>query len=102
MLKIFALIKRSKFLFIISFLFWNFSYGQITKIDLQLAHKYYLDTDYEKAMLYYEKISQEDKYLDKIYKNYKATLIELFKYREAEKLCKDQIKSQPLKLHFLV
>lgn len=102
MLKIFALIKRSKFLFIISFLFWNFSYGQITKIDLQLAHKYYLDADYEKAMLYYEKISQEDKYLDKIYKNYKATLIELFKYREAEKLCKDQIKSQPLKLHFLV
>ena len=102
MLKIFALIKRSKYLFIISFLFWNFSYGQITKIDLQLAHKYYLDADYEKAMLYYEKISQEDKYLDKIYKNYKATLIELFKYREAEKLCKDQIKSQPLKLHFLV
>ena len=102
MLKIFALIKRSKYLFIISFLFWNFSYGQITKIDLQLAHKYYLDADYEKAMLYYEKISQEDQYLDKIYKNYKATLIELFKYREAEKLCKDQIKSQPLKLHFLV
>ena len=102
MLKIFALIKRSKYLFIISFLFWNFSYGQVTKIDLQLAHKYYLDADYEKAMLYYEKISQEDKYLDKIYKNYKATLIELFKYREAEKLCKDQIKSQPLKLHFLV
>ena len=102
MLKIFALIKRSKYLFIISFLFWNISYGQITKIDLQLAHKYYLDADYEKAMLYYEKISQEDKYLDKIYKNYKATLIELFKYREAEKLCKDQIKSQPLKLHFLV
>ena len=102
MLKIFALIKRSKYLFIISFLFWNFSYGQITKIDLQLADKYYLDADYEKAMLYYEKISQEDKYLDKIYKNYKATLIELFKYREAEKLCKDQIKSQPLKLHFLV
>ncbi len=102
MLKIFALIKRSKYLFTISFLFWNFSYGQITKIDLQLAHKYYLDADYEKAMLYYEKISQEDKYLDKIYKNYKATLIELFKYREAEKLCKDQIKSQPLKLHFLV
>ena len=102
MLKIFALIKRSKYLFIISFLLWNFSYGQITKIDLQLAHKYYLDADYEKAMLYYEKISQEDKYLDKIYKNYKATLIELFKYKEAEKLCKDQIKSQPLKLHFLV
>ena len=102
MLKIFALIKRSKYLFIISFLFWNISYGQITKIDLQLAHKYYLDADYEKAMLYYEKISQEDKYLDKIYKNYKAILIELFKYKEAEKLCKNQIKSHPLKLHFLV
>ena len=36
------------------------------------------------------------------YKNYKTTLIELGKYREAEKLCKDQIKSHPLKLHFLV
>ena len=44
------------------FLFWNFSYGQITNIDLQLAQKYYLDADYEKALLYYEKISQEDKY----------------------------------------
>ena len=102
MLKTFVLTKRSKYLFIIPFLFWNFSYGQITNIDLQLAHKYFLDADYEKAMLYYEKISQEDKYLDKIYKNYKTTLIELGKYREAEKLCKDQIKSQPLKLHFLV
>ena len=102
MLKTFVLTKRSKYLFIIPFLFWNFSYGQITNIDLQLAHKYFLDADYEKAMLYYEKISQEDKYLDKIYKNYKTTLIELGKYREAEKLCKDQIKSHPLKLHFLV
>ena len=102
MLKIFAQIKRSKYLFIITLLFWSFSYGQITNVDLQLAQKYYLDADYEKALLYYEKISQEDKYLDKIYKNYKATLIELVKYREAEKLCKEQIKSHPLKLHFLV
>ena len=102
MLKIFAQIKRSKYLFIITLLFWSFSYGQITNVDLQLAQKYYLDADYEKALLYYEKISQEDKYLDKIYKNYKATLIELVKYREAEKLCKEQIKSHPLKLHYLV
>ena len=102
MLKIFALIKRSKYLLIVSFLFCNFYYGQITNVDLQLAHKYYLDADYEKALLYYEKISQEDKYLDKIYKNYKAVLIELKKYKEAEKLCKDQIKFQPLELHFLV
>ena len=102
MLKTYAQINSYKYLFTTIFLFWNFSYGQITNIDLQLAQKYYLDADYEKALLYYEKISQEDKYLDKIYKNYKATLIELVKYREAEKLCKDQIKSQPLKLHFLV
>ena len=100
MLKTYAQINSYKYLFTMIFLFWNFSYGQITNIDLQLAQKYYLDADYEKALLYYEKISQEDKYLDKIYKNYKATLIELVKYREAEKLCKDQIKSQPLKLHF--
>ena len=45
MLKTFVLTKRSKYLFIIPFLFWNFSYGQITNINLQLAHKYFLDAD---------------------------------------------------------
>ena len=102
MLKIFVLRKRCKYLFIIPFLFWNFSYGQITNVDLQLAQKYFIDGDYEKAILYYEKISQEEKYIDKIYKNYRATLLELERFKAAEKLCKNLIKNQPLKLNLLV
>ena len=102
MLKNFVLKKCFNHFFFLSFFIVNVSFGQITEIDLQLAQKYFIDQDYEKAQLYYKKIAEDPQNLPKIYKNYKTTLIELEKYKEAEKLCKNQIKSFPNKLSLLV
>ena len=102
MLKNIVLKKPYNLFFFLSFLTFNFSFGQITEIDLQLAQKYFIDQDYEKAHLYYEKIVKEPQYSSKIYKNYKSTLLELGRFKEAEKLCKTQIKSFPNKLSLLV
>lgn len=95
---------RFKYLFIIILTIVSASsfFSQVTTIDFQLAKKYYLDSDYEKAALYYEKIFKEPEQRLKIYENYKSTLIELNKFKEAEKLSKALIKENPNKLKFLV
>ena len=95
---------RFKYLFVIILTIVSASsfFSQVTTIDFQLAKKYYLDSDYEKAALYYEKIFKEPEQRLKIYENYKSTLIELYKFKEAEKLSKALIKENPNKLKFLV
>ena len=95
---------RFKYLFIIVLTIVSASsfFSQVTTIDFQLAKKYYLDSDYEKAALYYEKIFKEPEQRLKIYENYKSTLIEHNKFKEAEKLSKTLIKENPEKLKFLV
>ena len=95
---------RFKYLFIVVFSIVSVSSfsSQISTIDFQLAKKYYLDSDYEKASLYYEKIFKESEHRLKIYENYKSTFIELNKFKDAEKLSKTLIKENPNKLKFLV
>lgn len=95
---------RFKYLFIVLFPIVSVSsfFSQVSTIDFQLANKYYLDSDYEKAALYYEKIFKESEHRLKIYENYKSTFIELNKFKEAEKLIKTLIKENPNKLKFLV
>ena len=95
---------RFKYLFIVVFSIVSVSsfFSQVSTIDFQLAKKYYLDSDYEKAALYYEKIFKEPEHRLKIYENYKSTFIELNKFKEAEKLIKTLIKENPNKLKFLV
>ena len=95
---------RFKFFFIVVFSIVSVSsfFSQVSTIDFQLAKKYYLDSDYEKAALYYEKIFKESEHRLKIYENYKSTFIELNKFKEAEKLIKTLIKENPNKLKFLV
>ena len=95
---------RFKYLFIVLFSIVSVSsfFSQVSTIDFQLAKKYYLDSDYEKAALYYEKIFKESEHRLKIYENYKSTFIELNKFKEAEKLSKILIKENPNKLKFLV
>ena len=95
---------RFKYLFIIILTIVSASsfFSQVTTIDFQLAKKYYLDSDYEKAALYYEKIFKEPEQRFKVYENYKSTLIELNKFKEAEKLSKILIKENPNKLNYLV
>jgi len=95
---------KFKYLFIVLFSIVSVSsfFSQVSTIDFQLAKKYYLDSDYEKAALYYEKIFKESEHRLKIYENYKSTFIELNKFKEAEKLIKTLIKENPNKLKFLV
>jgi len=95
---------RFKYLFILLFSIVSVSsfFSQVSNIDFQLAKKYYLDSDYEKAVLYYEKIFKESKYRLKIYENYKSAFLELNRYKQAEKLIKTLIKENPQKLNFLV
>ena len=95
---------RFKYLFTIILTIVSASsfFSQVTTIDFQLAKKYYLDSDYEKAALYYEKIFKEPEQRLKVYENYKSTLIELNKFKEAEKLSKTLIKENPNKLNYLV
>ena len=94
---------RFKYLFTLLFSIVSvLSFSQASTIDFQLAKKYYLDSDYEKAVLYYEKIFNEARYRLRIYENYKSAFIELNKFKEAEKLSKTLIKEYPNKLRFLV
>ena len=95
---------RFKYLFIVLFSIVSVSsfFSQVSTIDFQLAKKYYIDSDYEKAALYYEKIFKESEHRLKIYENYKSTFIELNNFKEAEKLIKTLIKENPNKLKFLV
>jgi tetratricopeptide (TPR) repeat protein len=95
---------RFKYLFVVLFsnIFSLSFFSQVSNLDLQLAKKYYLDNDYEKAVLYYEKIFKESEYRLKIYENYKSAFIDLNKLKEAEKLSKILIKEHPEKLKFLV
>ena len=60
---------RFKYLFIVLFPIVSVSsfFSQVSTIDFQLANKYYLDSDYEKAALYYEKIFKESEHRLKIY-----------------------------------
>ena len=50
---------KYQFIILFSFLHTYCSLAQVSELDLQLAQKYFIDRDYEKANLYYEKIAQE-------------------------------------------
>lgn len=88
-----------KFNYIISIVIFFLFFGQLTSqtnpLDIKLANNYYLDGDYEKAVLYYEKISKDPSHSKDIYKYYKNSLIELQSYKLAEKLCKSTSKQFP-------
>lgn len=92
--------------FLIGFLIYLSSiinvFSQALPIDFQLAKNYYLQGDYEKAVLYYKKLSEDPSELKNIYQYYKSSLIELKYYKEAEKLCKSLIKQYPDNLTLIV
>ena len=59
---------KYQFIILFSFLYTFCSFAQVSELDLQLAHKYYIDAEYEKAILYYNKIAEDPNYKLKIYK----------------------------------
>ena len=93
---------KYQFIILFSILYTYCSFAQVSELDLQLAQKYYIDAEYEKAILYYNKIAKEPNYKLKIYNNYYSSFIELKQFKNAEKLCKDIIKDFPNKLSTVV
>ena len=70
------------------FVFFFNGFSQENSIDLKLANTYYLNGDYEKAILYYDRLSENENNLENIYQYYKSSLVELKEFKSAEKLCK--------------
>ena len=99
---VFKMRLKYQFIILFSFLYAYCSFAQVSELDLQLAQKYYIDAEYEKAILYYNKIAEEPNYKLKIYNNYYSSFIELKQLKNAEKLCKYIIKDFPNKLSTVV
>ncbi len=78
-----------------------FCTAQINELDLRMAMNYYNNGDFEKAALYFDKLYSKSN-LDQIYDPYRRTLIEIQRFKEAEKICKIQIKAYPKKYNYLV
>ena len=80
----------------------NILSAQTSDLDIKLAKNYYIDGEYEKAVLYFEKIAKDPNKIVSIYDYYKNALIELNQIKSAEKLCKSIIKQSPDNLSLLV
>ena len=92
------------YLIVLTFYFICFfnGFSQENPIDLKLANSYYLKGDYEKAILYYDKFSENENTLENIYQYYKSSLLELKEFKSAEKLCRRLQKKHPENLTLLV
>ena len=62
---------------------------------------YYNSGDFDKAVLYFEKIASEKKNTVDIYQPYSTSLLEINEFKKAEKLVKQEIKKYPKK-YFLI
>jgi tetratricopeptide (TPR) repeat protein len=71
------------------------------KTDDQLALQYYSDKDYEKAIIYYEKLFDNNPSLFN-YTYYLNCLLELEDFSKAEKIARKQIKAFPAELRYQV
>ncbi|MCC7302228.1 MAG: tetratricopeptide repeat protein [Bacteroidia bacterium] len=69
--------------------------------DELLAAQYYQNKEYDKALIYYEKLYQK-KDNQAYYKYYVDCLIETKAYKEAEKVIRKRIKAEPGSLYYYV
>ena len=69
--------------------------------DEQLAAQYFQNKEYDKAVVYYEKLYNKNPQ-PLYYANYIACLLETKEYKKAEKFVKKHIKQQPEDLNFIV
>ena len=85
------------------FIFINLlGYNQQLDTDIKLANSYFQDGDFEKSVMYFEKLEQESSLLPEIYHYYKSALAELGRYKSVEKLCKSYLKYFPERLSIYV
>lgn len=97
----------SKFLKILFLIFFSFSFSynfiHAQTLDERLAFQYYSSGEYEKAELYFEKIITQNSSFE-IFEPYFNTLLALEKTKDAEKIARKQLKSNPndLKIYILI
>ncbi|MBK6610250.1 MAG: tetratricopeptide repeat protein [Sphingobacteriales bacterium] len=70
----------------------NFATAQQTE-EQRLAHQYYTNGEYEKAVILFEKLEADGK-TNLIYSNYFKTLLALKEYAKAEALVRSQLKNR--------
>lgn len=87
-------LKYFTLLFAFILLNWN-AVAQST--DEKLADQYFQNKEYDKAIVYYEKIYNKNPLLG-IYDNYLMCLLQLKEYKQAEKIVKKQLKLTPSKV----
>ena len=67
---------RYRFILFNVFIFISFfGYNQQTDTDIKLANSYFQDGDFEKSVMYFEKLEQESSLLPKIYHYYRSALM---------------------------
>ncbi len=75
---------------------FHFSFlAQNSTQDIRLANNYFISGEYEKSVMYFDKISQNPSTIKEIYNYYRLGLLELNRFKDAEKLCKLVIKNSP-------
>lgn len=93
---------RFKILFLLFSLIASFAFSQNGQSsDEQMAQQYFASKEYDKAVVYYEKM-YEKRPNDFIYTNYLKCLTELKEFKKAEKLIKKQLKQFPFRNDYLV
>lgn len=70
--------------------------------DIRIANNYFISGDYEKAVMYFDKISQDETAINEIYNYYRLCLLELDRFKDAERLCKTVVKTNPENLSYNV
>lgn len=79
---------------LISFFVYSSLCFSQTEMDKKLAFSYYQEGQYDKAVIYFEKIYPSDN-SETIFDTYLDCLLYLNDYKSAHKLCKKQLKSHP-------
>jgi tetratricopeptide (TPR) repeat protein len=66
-----------------------------TDKDILLANEYFSQGEFEKAITIYAELAKEDSKIERIHKNYFASMLKLEEYKQAEKYFKKLLKSNP-------
>jgi tetratricopeptide (TPR) repeat protein len=83
---------KGLFLFCLLVCFFGKAFSQ--SADEQLAYQYYQNKQYDKAIIYYEKIFPKNPNPD-YYHNYLDCLVQTKDYKSAEKVIKKEMKAEP-------